>query len=282
MMLLGFEALLSEHARTRTAIGAFTCYDLEVARAVLAAAAGRDVGVVLLISRDAFAGEGGDQLFAGVRAAAERSPARACVQLDHVSDLELIAAAFELGAGAVMADGSRSPFDENVALVQEAKRRADGFGAAVEAELGHVAGGEDVAAATEAGGLTDPAEAERFIAATDVSCLAVSIGNVHGDYVGQPRLDWGRLAEIESRVSVPLSLHGASGLADADLTRAVGSGVRKVNANTELRDAYLSATREGLDQALDGLRVLDLHLAQTEAVRGLVDRKIAAFTREAG
>lgn len=110
-MLLGFEALLSEHARTRTAIGAFTCYDLEVARAVLAAAAGRDVGVVLLISRDAFAGEGGDQLLAGVRAAAERSPARACVQLDHVSDLELIAAAFELGAGAVMADGSRSPFD---------------------------------------------------------------------------------------------------------------------------------------------------------------------------
>ncbi len=279
-MLLGFPALLSEHARSRTALGAFTCYDLEVARAVLAAAAARDAGVVLLISRETFAGEGGDQLLAGVRAAAERSPARACVQLDHVSDLELIAAAFELGAGAVMADGSRLPFDENVALVREAKRCADGFGGAVEAELGHVAGGEDVAAATEAGALTDPAEAERFIAATEVSCLAVSIGNVHGEYAGEPSLDWERLAEIERAVGVPLSLHGASGLADADLHRAVAAGVRKVNANTELRDAYLSATRDALDQALDGLRILSLHDAQTAAVRDVVDAKIAAFTRE--
>lgn len=279
-MLVSFEALLEEHTRARTAVGAFTCYDLELARAVLAAAAGRDVGVVLLISRDAFAAEGGDELLAGVRAAAERSPARACVQLDHVSDLELIAAAFELGAGAVMADGSQSPFEENVALVQEAKQCADRFGAAVEAELGHVAGGEDVAAATEAGGLTDPREAERFIAATDVACLAVSIGNVHGNYAGEPELDWSRLAEIEGTATVPLSLHGASGLADADLKRAVAAGIRKVNANTELRRAYLEATRERLDHALDGLRLLELHTAQIAAVREIVDGKLAALAPE--
>jgi ketose-bisphosphate aldolase len=281
-MLVGFSALLTEHAGARSAVGAFTCYDLEVARAVLAAAAGRDVGVVLLISRDAFAADGGDQLLAGVRAAAERSPARACVQLDHVSDLELIAGAFELGAGAVMADGSRSPFDENVALVQEARRSAERFGAAVEAELGHVTGGEDVAVATEAGGLTDPEEARRFAAATGVACLAVSIGNVHGTYAGPPSLDWDRLDEIEAAVDVPLSLHGASGLADADLQRAVAAGVRKINANTELRDAYLSATRDRLDEALDGLRVISLHEAQTAAVQELVDRKIAAFGGAAG
>ena len=281
-MLAGFPALLSEHQAAGSAVGGFTCYDLEVARAVLAAAAGRDVGVVLLISRDAFAAEGGDQLLAGVRAAAEQSPARACVQLDHVSDLELIVAAFELGAGAVMADGSRMPFDQNLALVQEAKSCADRFGGAVEAELGHVAGGEDVAAATEAGGLTDPEEAKRFVAAADVACLAVSIGNVHGNYAGEPRLDWELLAELASTVGVPVSLHGASGLADADLQRAVASGVRKINANTELRDAYLRATRDQLEGALDGLRVLSLHDAQTAAVRELVEQKIATFTSAAG
>jgi tagatose 1,6-diphosphate aldolase GatY/KbaY len=277
-MLVGFEALLEEHVRGRTALAAFTCYDLEVARAVLGGAATKDVGVVLLISSDAFAADGGDQLLAAVRAAAERSPARACVQLDHVSDLELIAAALDLGAGAVMADGSRSPFDDNVALVEEAQRLAQRFGGAVEAELGHVAGGEDVAEATQAGGLTDPAEAARFIGATGASCLAVSIGNVHGTYAREPTLDWGRLSQIASVVRAPLALHGASGLGGTDLGRAIQLGVRKVNVNTELRRAYLNATRERLHEAIDGLRVMSLHDAQGAAVRRVVDQKLATLT----
>jgi tagatose 1,6-diphosphate aldolase GatY/KbaY len=276
-MLVSFSALLEEHRRARSALGAFTCYDLEVARAALAAAAGRDLGIVLLVSREAFAVNGGDQLLAGVRAAAERSPARACVQLDHVSDLELIEAAFELGAGAVMADGSRLPYEENVALVEDARRCAKAYEGAVEAELGHVAGGEDVAVAAEAGGLTDADEAKRFVAATGVTLLAVSIGNVHGAYAGEPRLDWERLAEIEAAVDVPLSLHGASGLVDSDLRRAVASGVRKVNVNAELRDAYLGATREHLDEAADGLQVMRLHESQNAAVRAVIEGKLAAF-----
>jgi ketose-bisphosphate aldolase len=277
-MLVGFEELLEERSTAASALGAFTCYDLEVARAVLAAAADRDTGVVLLVSPAAFAAPGGDQLLAAVRAAAERSPARACLQLDHVSDLELIGAAFELGAGAVMADGSRMPYDENVALVREAQARAERAGGAVEAELGHVAGGEDVAAVTDAGALTDPDEAKRFADATGVACLAVSVGNVHGTYAGEPRLDWDRLAAIQAAVNVPLALHGASGLPDADVRRAIADGVRKVNANTELRAAYLEATRAGLDAALAGGRVMYLHDAQTRAVRELVDRRLATFS----
>lgn len=281
-MLVGFQTLLSEHARARTALGAFTCYDLEVARAVLAPAAARDAGVVLLISREAFAAKGGDELLAGVRAAAERSPARACVQLDHVSEPRLIAAAFKLGAGAVMADGSHLPFEENVALVKEAKRLAADSGAAVEAELGHLAGGEDVVEVAEAGALTDPDEARRFVAATEAALLAVSIGNVHGAYAGEPRLDWDRLDEIEAAVDVPLSLHGASGLSDADLLRAIESGVRKVNVNAELRQAYLAATRARLEEATDGLRVMSLHEAQSAAVADVVERKLAVLDGAGG
>src|SRR5437763_17182540 len=116
-MLTSFESLLGRHAAAGTALGAFTCYDLETARAVLSAAASRGAGVILLVSRETFAGDGGELLLVALRAAAERSPAAACVQLDHVSDLDLIESAFALGAGAVMADGSRLPFDENVALV---------------------------------------------------------------------------------------------------------------------------------------------------------------------
>lgn len=276
-MLSSFTELLAEHERARTGLAAFTCYDLEVARGVLAAAARRDVGVVLLVSREAFGASGGDQLLAAVCAAAERAPARACVQLDHVADLDLIGRAFDLGAGAVMADGSKLPFEENVALVTAAAELARRHGAAVEAELGHIAGDEDIAIAAAAGGLTDPAEAERFLAATAADCLAVSIGNVHGAYRDVPRLDWERLEAIEARVSAPLSLHGASGLPDADLRRAVAAGVRKVNINAELRQAYLDVTARELEASRQGARVMALHAAQQAAVEDFVATKIDAF-----
>jgi ketose-bisphosphate aldolase len=273
-LLARFDALLQEAAFRSAAVGAFTCYDVEVARAVLAAAAARDRGVILLISRDAFAASGGEQLLAAVRAAAELAPARACVQLDHVSDLELMGRALDLGAGAVMADGSRLSYEDNIALVEAAQRMARDADGAVEAELGHVAGGEDVASATEAGQLTDPDEARRFVAATGVACLAVSIGNVHGDYAGPPRLDWPRLDALGAAVGVPLSLHGASGLPPGDVVRAVTAGIRKANVNTELRAAYLAATREALDAADDGLRVLHLHDTQIGAVRSVAEAKL--------
>jgi tagatose 1,6-diphosphate aldolase GatY/KbaY len=269
-MLVGFAQLLGGPAAT----GAFTCYDLETARAVLAAAATRGRGVVLLVSRQAFAAEGGDQLLAAIRAAAEHSPARACVQLDHVSDLALVGAAFDLGAGAVMADGSRLPFEANVDLVVAAQELARRAGGAVEAELGHVAGTEDIARATESGGLTDPDEARRFVGATGAACLAVSIGNVHGTYARTPQLDWPRLGAIEAAVGVPLSLHGASGLPDGDVRRAVGAGIRKVNVNTELRAAYLLATQAALPSVRDGLEVMAMHDAQSRAVRSAVERKL--------
>jgi ketose-bisphosphate aldolase len=276
-MLIPFTDLLAEHDRAQTGLGAFTCYDFEVASGVLAAAARRDAGVVLLVSRDAFGAPGGEGLLAALVAAAERAPARACVQLDHVADLELIARAFELGAGAVMADGSKLPFDENVALVTAAVELARRHGGAVEAELGHVAGDEDIARAAEAGAFTDPAEAERFVAASAADCLAVSIGNVHGTYAAQPQLDWERLDAIESAATVPLSLHGASGLPDADLRRAVAAGVRKVNVNAELRQVYLDVTARELDPARDGGRVMALHAAQRAAVEDFVATKIGTF-----
>ena len=163
-----------------------------------------------------------------------------------------------------MADGSRLPFDENLALVAEAphaRRRASA--PRVEAELGHVAGGEDVAVATEAGGLTDPDEARASSRRAGADLLAVSIGNVHGKYAGEPRLDWERLAAVEAAVDMPLSLHGASGLADADVRRAVAGGIRKANANTELRAAYLEATSDGpRPRRSTGCALMQLHDAQ--------------------
>jgi tagatose 1,6-diphosphate aldolase GatY/KbaY len=276
-VIVPFGELLEERRNRAAAAGAFTCYNLETASGVVRAAADLGVGVILLVSEQSFRAPGGDLLLSALRAVAERAPVPACVQLDHVADLELIEAAFELGAGAVMADGSRLPAEENAELVRRAVETGRRLGGEVEAELGHVAGDEDVARAAAIGALTDPDEAASFVAATEAACLAVSIGNVHGIYRRPPALDWPRLVAIRERVSVPLSLHGASGLPNADLRRAVSHGIAKVNVSTELRERYLATLAERLEGARDGARVLELGLALTEAVAAAVDEKLATL-----
>lgn len=269
-----FAELVAAAASRRAAVGGFTCYNLETALGVLEAAETSGAGVILLVSKASFVGRGGRLLTAGLASLAERSTAPACVQLDHVSDLPAIEAALELGVGAVMADGSRLSFEENVELVEGASRFAARVGADVEAELGGIEGDEDVAAATAAGALTDPGEAAVFVSRTAASCLAVSIGNVHGTYREPPRLDWARLAAIRSAVDVPLSLHGASGLPDDDVRKAVALGVAKVNVNTELREAYFAATSERLEPARAGWNVLDVNRAQADAIAETVTAKL--------
>jgi tagatose 1,6-diphosphate aldolase GatY/KbaY len=265
-----FSELLAEAAARGAAVGAFTCYNLETALGVLRGAEARSRGVVLLVSEKSFSGPDGPLLMAALVAAAARAPVPTCVQLDHVRELGPIEAAFSLGAGAVMADGSRLSFEDNIDLVRAAARHGE-----VEAELGGIEGQEDVAKAVAAGALTDPEEAAEFARRSGAVCLAVSIGNVHGIYKNPPKLDWPRLAEITRRVQVPLSLHGASGLSEDELREAIRLGVTKINFNTELRARYLEVTAERLEAMRDGLRVLELNQAQAEAVSEVAAAKLA-------
>jgi len=275
-MLTPFADLLARR-RQGSAVGAFTCYDLETATATLRAAAAAGAGVVLLIGGSSYRERDGGLLLAALLAVAARADARACVQLDHCDDLALIDSALEAGAGAVLADGSSLPFERNIEFVARAAELARRHGASVEAELGGIAGDEDVAEAVAAGALTDPAQTADFVARTGTDCLAVSIGNVHGAYRERPHLDWERLEAIRDAIDTPLSLHGASGIPDELLRRSIKTGVAKINVNTELRGAYLDATRQNLTSVLEGARLNVLHAAQSAAVERVIASKLRAF-----
>lgn len=264
-MITAFADIVDRAREAGRAAGAFTCYDLATASGVLRAAETADVPAILLVSRASFVGPDGALLVAALVAAAQQSSAAACVQLDHVGELATIARAVEIGVGAVMADGSQLPFEENARFVREAARIARSHDAAVEAELGHIEGGEDVAAAARAGALTDPEEAERFVELAEADCLAVSIGNVHGAYAEPPDLDWHRLEAIRDRVGVPLSLHGASGLPGADLRTAVATGIAKVNVNAELRRRAFRELGSRLPLLQPGYRMLELQTTLADA-----------------
>jgi ketose-bisphosphate aldolase len=272
-MIASFSELLGD-PRGGRAVGAFTAYDLETGVGILRAAERRAAPVIILLSRAALAAPRGEALARALSAAAEDATVPVCVQLDHIADEALIVRAAELGCGAVMADGSQLDFDSNADLVARAAHLVAAYGAEVEGELGHLAGGEDVAHAARAQGLTEPELVTSFVERSGAACLAVSIGNVHGTYAEPPRLDWDRLAAIRGRTDIHLSLHGASGLADADVARAVGSGITKINVNLELRQAYVAATGPALADAAEGFDILALHDRQMEAVEAVAGAKI--------
>jgi len=274
-VLIGFRELLEERRAAGAAAGAFTCYNGETAIGVLRAAESSSTPVILLISEGSFRSAGGTLLLAMLCAAADHASVPACVQLDHARDPAVARAALQAGVSAVLADGSRLPYEENVAFVRAVARAAAGTGADVEAELGCVEGDEDISAETVAGMLTDPEEALAFVRATGTSCLAVSIGNVHGISSRPPALDWERLTQIRALIETPLSLHGASGLPDADVRRAVSLGVCKVNVNTEVRRRFLTELERTVPRILVGERLLELGEVLVASVAEVVASKLA-------
>ena len=142
---------------------------------------------------------------------AEESPSPVGVHLDHSTDLDEIRACIDLGYSSVMFDGSHRSFEENVALTTQVVAEAHARGVWVEAELGAIAGDENVSSSAVASELTSPEAAAEFVERTGVDALAVAIGSVHGISDHPIHLDLDLLGRIAEVVSIPLVLHGASG-----------------------------------------------------------------------
>jgi ketose-bisphosphate aldolase len=174
-------------------------------------------------------------LAAYLRTRAQEMPGPVSLMLDHGKSLENCLLALRLGLTDVMFDGSALPLEQNIAVTRQVVAAAHAQGAAVEAELGHVGVGADYRTPEKVrAGYSDPDLAERFVDETGVDFLAIAIGTAHGVYQGTPVLDLERLAQIRERVSVPLVLHGGSGLSDEQFRSAIALGICKVNVFTDL------------------------------------------------
>ena len=168
-----------------------------------------------------------------------------------------------------MIDGSKEDFEGNVEVTKKVVEKAKALGIPVEAELGKVGGKEDDLEA-DADTNTDPQQAKEFVERTGISSLAIAIGTAHGFYVGTPVLDKERVSKIRELVSVPLVLHGASGLTDEDVKECVSRGICKVNFATELRAAYTDAVKRLLEEKPETYDPKKLGVVGMEAVTELV------------
>lgn len=245
MPLVSAKVLMEDAEKRCYAVGAFNLNNLEILQAIISAAEEEKAPVILQASQGAIKYAGIEYIVAMARVAAERASVPVALNLDHGTSFEQAMRCIRSGFSAVMIDGSRLPFEENVNLTAKVVDVAHAVGVSVEGELGKIGGTEDDISVAERDALfTPPEEAEEFVERTGVDLLAVAIGTAHGIYRGKPQLDFERLKEIDSRVDVPLVLHGASGVPDDDIRRAISMGVRKINIDTELRVAFVEGIKD--------------------------------------
>lgn len=270
-MLASMTSLLQAAVAGGYAVGAFNVYNLEGVRAVVRAAETQHSPVMLQIHPGALQ-HGGAPLVALCVEAARGAQVPVAVHLDHSASAADISAALAAGVTSVMADGSHLEYSENVRFTHTMVTLAHARQAAVEAELGRLSGTEDGLSVPEyEAKLTDPAQAAAFVEHTGIDALAVCIGNVHGRYRGEPQLDFARLEAIRQVVRVPLVLHGTSGLPDTMVQQAMRLGVCKFNVNTEIREAYIRALRQCL-QEVTSPDLLDV----MERVEGAMEAAVVA------
>ncbi len=268
MALITTKEMFAKSLNSDYAIGAFNVNNMEIIQGIVDAACIENAPLILQVSAGARKYAKPAYLIKLVEAAIEDTGLDIALHLDHGEDFEICKKCVDDGFTSVMIDGSKHPFEENIAMTKEVVDYAHEHGVVVEAELGRLAGVEDnVNVDARSATFTDPDEAVEFVERTGVDSLAVAIGTSHGAYKfkGTPYLDFDRLRKIHEMLpETPLVLHGASsvlkefvdrcnqyggeipgaqGVPEDMIREAVKWGVCKVNIDTDLRLAMTAEIR---------------------------------------
>lgn len=253
------------------AIGAFNVNNMEIIQGITEAAAEVNAPLILQVSAGARKYANSTYLMKLVEAAVIETGLPICLHLDHGADFEVCKSCIDGGFTSVMIDGSKMPFEENIALTKQVVEYAHAHGVVVEGELGKLAGIEDdVNVSAADASYTRPEEVEEFVTRTGVDSLAIAIGTSHGAYKfkpGQkPQLKFDILEEVGKRLpNFPIVLHGASsvipeyvqminenggampdaiGIPEDMLRKAASMAVCKINIDSDLRLAMTGTIRK--------------------------------------
>lgn len=261
--------------RKGMAIAAFNVHNLETIQGVVEGAAAERAPVIIQTTPGTLKHAGIPYVAACVKVAAELHDIPIALHVDHCPSYSTIEECIRYGYTSVMIDGSKLPYDENVSLVKRVVELAHGISVAVEGELGRIGGTEDDLSIDEMEAVfTVPEEADAFVEATGIDTLAIAIGTAHGVYKGEPKLDFKRLAAIRERVSLPLVLHGASGVPEDSVKTAIQGGICKINIATELKIPMANAIQQVFEENPEENDPRNYMGAAKEAVKEVVRQKI--------
>lgn len=289
------------------AVGAFNVNNMEIIQGIVEAAQTENAPLILQVSAGARKYAKPAYLLKLVEAAIEDTGLDIALHLDHGEDFEICKSCVDGGFTSVMIDGSKHPFEENIALTKQVVEYAHAHGVVVEAELGKLAGVEDnIKVDARSATFTDPQEAAEFVERTGVDSLAIAIGTSHGAYKfkGEPYLDFERLKEIHALIpNTPLVLHGAStvlpefvelcnkyggeipraqGVPEDMITEAAKHGICKVNIDTDLRLAMTASIRKHFVENPGDFDPRKYLGPARDAIRGMVQHKIKNVLKASG
>ena len=281
-MLVSAKEMLTKAKAGHYAVGQFNINNLEWTKAILQTAEELKSPVILGVS------EGAGKYMCGFSTVTAMVKAMinelgitvpVALHLDH-GTYEGCYKCIKAGFSSIMFDGSHYPIDENVAKTTELVKVAHAMGLSIEAEVGSIGGEED--GVIGMGECADPDEC-KMIADLGVDMLAAGIGNIHGKYPENWKgLSFEILAAVQEKTgTMPLVLHGGTGIPADMIKKAISLGVSKINVNTECQLAFQEATRAYIEAGKDlvgkGFDPRKLLAPGTEAIKATVKEKMELF-----
>jgi fructose-bisphosphate aldolase class II len=277
-VLVTGKEILNDARKNGYAVGAFNVVNMEMAQAVVRAAEYENSPVIIQTTEGALEYAGVSLISKIVKKLAKGSNVPVALHLDHGKSLEVAMQCIRSGYTSVMIDGSHLSLNENIFLAARVAEVAHACNVSVEAELGRLGGIEDnVNVSKEDEFFTDPDEAITFVKETEIDYLAIAIGTAHGKYKGIPKLDFDRLEIIKKSLEIPIVLHGASGVSEKDIKKAIKLGINKINIDTDLRVAFTDKIKEIIALNPDEFDIRKIFAPARENVIETVRHKIKLF-----
>ncbi|MEN6460214.1 MAG: class II fructose-1,6-bisphosphate aldolase [Syntrophomonas sp.] len=278
MALVPVNELLFKADREGYGVGAFNANNMEIVQAIVEAAEKENSPVIMQASQGAIKYAGLEFITGMVKIAAETSKVPVALHLDHGTDFDQVVKCIRSGFSSVMYDGSKLSLEENIAITKKVLEIGTPINVSVEAEIGKIGGTEDLVHVKDEDAIyTDPEEARYFVEQTGIKSLAIAIGTAHGQYKGEPKLDFERLVKIKELTKIPLVLHGSSGVPDESVQKAIKLGICKVNIDTNIREAFVWKMREKIQENPEEIDPRKILGPARDAAVEIIRQKIRAF-----
>ncbi len=278
---------ITEARTKKVAIGHFNISNIEGLWAVFKAAKSLNVPVIIGVSEGERDFIGVPQAVALVKSLQKEFDYPIFLNADHSYSFERVKVAVDAGFDAVIIDGSKLSFEENVIMTKKSVEYARSVNLEIimEGELGYIGTSSKIldelpdGVTLDKSSLTTPEQAKEFVDKTSIDMLAPAVGNIHGMFRGgaDPKLHIDLVGKISQAVGVPLVLHGGSGNSDPDFQSAIANGVAIVHINTELRVAYKKALQLSLEQNPDEVAPYRLLKGAVEAMQTVAEKKLRVF-----
>lgn len=280
-MLVNGNKILHDAKVGKYAVPQFNINNLEWTKNILEECQNQNIAVILGVSEGAAKYMGGYKVVtAMVNALMEELNITipVCLHLDHGTSFESCKNAIDAGFSSVMIDASKHELDENIRITKEVVDYAHERNVTVEAEVGHIGGTEDNITNTSTNATLE--DCLTLVNGTNIDSLAPALGSVHGLYKGEPNLDFETMAEINENLTIPLVLHGGTGIPDYDIKKAISCGISKININTELQIAWHEAVKKFVSENPDSYDPRKVIGSGKESMKEAIKAKITMFNNK--